>query len=307
MTRTDVKESGRYHYRFDHLIQAAREHALQRLQGMDDCVYPEDVTLVETDDHIVRRFLIANTGNLPSAVYKMIEALKWVKKMRYRDIGDNYFPQEMWFVGGIFLYEEDLDGHPTIHLRLKFFQKIKELSDAVKHFFGYLLWKVDQIAGPKGYTIVADFNGVHFSNYDLGMLMFIVEVKDYIPQGAHSIIAVDCPWFMRAAWNTVKYALPSERRDQMMLMSCEDLGRVIDRRHLPFFLGGTCQRVFLGETVVPHGCPDAIAFGTSLGINKSVCEKIWKMYEPFVQEVKDSLLLFNDNNNCKNVSYASRG
>jgi hypothetical protein len=300
MTRSsadEVEESGRYHYRHDHLIETTREQALDRLQEIKDTVYSEDRKILESSDHLVRRFLIANSGNVPQAVTKLIQSLQWVKKMRFRDIGDNYFPHEMWFVGGIFLYEEDLGGHPTIHLRLKFFQKIKELSDAVKHFFGYHLWKVDQIAGARGFTIVADFNGVHLSNYDLGMLMFIVEVKDYIPQGAHSIIAVDCPWFMRAAWNTLKYALPSERRDQMMLMSTADLGQVIDERNLPYFLGGSCQRIFMGDAVVPAGCPGAIAFGTSLGINKTVCEKIYKMYEPFVEEVKDSLKHFDRNNN----------
>lgn len=300
MTKSELKESGRYHYRYDHLIEQTRSEALQRLQQVEECVYSQDITLLETDDHIVRRFLIPNTGNVPSAVSQMMESMKWVKRMRFREIGDSYFPQEMWYVGGVFLYEEDREGHPTIYLRLKFFQKIKELSDAVKHFFGYLLWKVDQVAGPKGYTIVADFNGVHFSNYDMGMLMFIVEVKDYIPQGADIIIAVDCPWFMRAAWNTIKYALPSERRDQMKLMSGEDLEQVIDRKNLPFFLGGTCERIFMGVSVVPNGSPDAISFGTSIGISRSVCEKIWKMYEPFVQEVDQSLHEFNSNSGNNN-------
>lgn len=246
----------------------------------DRLYYPEDLEEVYTSDYEVRRFLIEWRGREEGTVKQILSSLSWRKALGLRDIRDDYFPIDMWFIGGVFIYEPDREGRQTFYIRLKTAITTREVLMTVKKFLAYLSWKIDRTAGEDGYIVLVDFQGITFANCDLEMAKYVLELKDVFPNGLKSLLAIDCPLIARAGWNMVKYAIPAEKRYLMQMIGRADVTRFVAPENLPPFLGGTCKRKFCGPTVVPAGSPTYVHFGIHhLGMSEEKSNKLYKRYE----------------------------
>lgn len=249
--------------------------------------YKEDVEELINSDYAIRRFLIEWSGREDGTVKQILSSLKWKKSMKLRDLRDHYFPSEMWFIGGVFLYEGDREGRMTIQVRLKTAVTTRELMHVVKQFLAYLSWKIDSAAGEDGYIVLVDMQDISFQNCNLEMARYLLELRDVFPNGLKQLIAIDCPLIARAAWNMVKYAIPADKRHIMQVISRSDVTKFIAPENLPTYLGGTCSRKFCGPSVVPLDSPTSIQFGiTHLGMQEEKSRKLFKMYVPMLAEAE---------------------
>jgi hypothetical protein len=311
---------GRLSVDYDSQIPSIRSRIAAHVNSLpeddrDRLYYPEDIEELNTSDYEVRRFLIEHRGREEGTVKQILSACSWRKALGLRDIRDDYFPIDMWFIGGVFIYEPDREGRQTFYIRLKTAITTREVMMTVKKFLAYLSYKIDRAAGEEGYIVLIDFQGITFANCDLEMAKYVLELKDVFPNGLKALIAIDCPFIARAGWNMVKYAIPAEKRYLMQMVSRTDVTRFVAPENLPPFLGGTCQRKFCGPTVVPAGSPTYAYFGIhQLGMSEEKSNKLYKRYEHMwkeaeilasygsgdITEVMIDHVMMDDNNKNKN-------
>ena len=265
------------------LVQAAVRALPEEERGIH--YYAEDVD--EISDYGVRRFLVEWGGREDVTVKQILSSLRWKKSMKLRDVRDNYFPIDMWFIGGVFIYERDREGRLTFHIRLKTAVTIRELMPTIKQFLAYLSWKIDSAAGEDGYIVLVDFQDISFKNCDLEMAKYVLELKDVFPNGLKTLLAIDCPLIARAAWNMVKFAIPADKRHIMQLVSRSEVTKFVPPENLPSYLGGTCGTKFCGPSVVPTGSPTSVQFGIDhLGMQEEKSIKLFRTYQPMIAEAE---------------------
>lgn len=141
-----VFKNSRLHPKYDEFIPNVRSKVLEQVSTCINDVYGQDIEdKIKSNDTFIRRFLVYNHGNVEETVSQIMTALKWYKSQQFHDLTDAYFPAEMWSMGGVFLYETDLQGHPSLFVRLRSCIKIPEINDMVKKYISYLIWKLDQV------------------------------------------------------------------------------------------------------------------------------------------------------------------
>ena len=241
--------------KYDHLIPEVREKLYAKLQepANQGTYYESDLEKAMISTWAVRRFLLKH-HSADSTACAMVKAYQWFKKMQLRDTDSEDLIAEMYSVGGVFRYENDRAGRPTIYFRLCKHHSVKEMSKLlVKHVYR-LIREADDDSGDKGLTIVADLNGLTVSNIDIEICLAMARARDYFVHNVVAIIIIDLPWIAKAAQNMVKYALPTEVRLAFINASKKELTNYIDQDNLPDFLGGNCSRPHSGTAAVPSGC-----------------------------------------------------
>lgn len=278
--------------RYDDRIASVRSRVQAAVNSLSEeerksQFYAEDVEEINRSDYEVRRFLLDWGGREDGTVKSILKSLRWKKSMGLRDLRDNYFPADMWFIGGVFIYEPDREGRPTMHIRLKTAITTRELMTTIKQFLAYLCWKVDRSGGEAGYIVLVDFEGISIKNCDLEMARYVLEIKQVFPKFLRYLLAVDCPLIARAAWNMVKFAISPEDRHVMQMVSRAEVTKYVAPENLPPFLGGTSSRKFCGPSVVPNGSPSYVDFGAHhLGISEERGHKLFKAYQPMREEAE---------------------
>lgn len=54
----------------------------------------------------------------------------------------NYFPEEFFKTGAFFTYAPDRDGNITIHFRIRYLRRIRELRQTMEYYAGYMFYTV---------------------------------------------------------------------------------------------------------------------------------------------------------------------
>lgn len=287
------------------LVQAAREKFLLDLANDNDrqFYYPEDIEKIRSEDWFVKRFLLARGRKVDDAVAMMFDALKWRKSEDIRNLRPTYFPDEMFKISAMFLYQPDREGNLTVYFRVRYILRIPELLPTLKKFGNLLLYRVDEAsAAGHGITGVADFQGTGLQNADIDLLFYSIQtLRNYFPAGINHILIVDLPWVLRACWGLAKSWLPESKRKMVEFITRKEIRQFIDPENLPDFMGGNCQLPYKGSKVAPVGCPSARQFCIDqLGLSEKVADKIAGIYRPIVEaleaDVDDKDIIICDKN-----------
>lgn len=263
------------------LIDKLREKFLTEFSTRRDCFDSIDFENVELNDWFIMRFLI-HTGLDEDAAYEMIvNAMFWRKEQDLRSVRDNYFPDLFYQTGGLFAYEPDKCGRPTLFVRVKYVKKLPELSATMKKFLIHQIFKIDEQSNGNGWALIFDFTDAGVSNCDLDLVSFLIMIlRTYFPVGVHYLLTFELPWILNAFSKLVMSWMPMESRELMKFVDKNTIIDYIDKENLPDFAGGSCKRLYRD---VPEGCPTAEIFGEVIGISPKSVKKIMEKYKPLIE------------------------
>lgn len=271
----------------DEFVVRVREKFMKERYEMEPEEYDEEEIQrkVIESDWFIKRFLILSYKNEEEAVKSLSAAMKWRKEYGLKSLKDSYFPREFYQTGALFMYEKDLNGLPSLIMRLKYFKRIPELLQSVKKFCIYNCYKIDEMTNGSGWILVMDFTDCGYSHYyNLDILHFFITTMHYFfPAGMDFVIAVDLPWILSFCWSLVKVWIPEKRQGMVKFATKDTLIDFFPIENLPPILGGTCAREY---KEVPENCPSGIEFGQSIGVHPDRCEEIIEEYRPLVEEAE---------------------
>lgn len=271
------------------LINRVRNKFVQHYETHKDDFEEKDLMMIKEDDWNVYRFVNYHNGNEDKAYDQLAKSFEWRKKMALRSTEANFFPDLIWRLGPLFIYENDRKGRPTIYSRCKFVLCIKEIAEFERLFTAYQIWSIDMLANGKGWSLILDFAETGLKNTDFDLLKFFLNLlMVQFPRGIDNILVINLPFILRLFWGLVKTWIPSDRIDLIKFVDQTSIQEHIQPENLPNFLGGTCQRPYKGMNVVPKGCPDVFEFGEKIAhISRKRCEEIYKIFEPLILEEID--------------------
>jgi len=223
--------------------------------------YEQDIEAIRNHDWYIKRFFIAAYKNEAEAVDRLLEAMKWRKANAIRDVPDNYFPSEFYESGGVFQYENDLNGLPTLWIRVFTIPNIPEFQKTFEKLFRHMLFKVDELAYGNGYCVILDFTATSASSFrylHFNLLRnFTTTIVNYFPVGPDYAIVYGLPRILKTGWNIVRYLIPEKRRNLIRFVYGEEIFEQIDRASVPRYLRGTCSRSY---KTAPARCPQGKDF-----------------------------------------------
>ena len=270
---------------YDHLIPEVRDKLHQKLTQQPGTYYEFDLERAMSSDWAVRRYLL-KLHSADCAITAMVKTFQWYKTMQLRDTKEEDLILEMYTIGGVFRYEDDVDGRPTIYFRMCRQRWSNELKEILGRQIFREILKADDDANEKGITVISDLNGISLGNVHIDMTMSLAKARDNFIHTVVNIIMVDLMWVGRAALNIIKYALPEEVRRAFVTVDKKELTSYIDERKLPDFLGGTCTRAHCGTAAAPPGCmPLADYARRFLHMNDEKIDKIVNIFS-FSQNIE---------------------
>lgn len=257
--------------------------ASETYQNQKDLFHPEDIRKIIEDDWYIKRFIIAAYKNIDEAVKLMSTAMQWRKEQGLHELKDSDFPREFFETGGLFQYEADVNGAPSLIMRLKFLKRVPELIEHMKLFCMYQIFLIDEMQNGAGWVLVLDFTDCgysHYQNIDL-LHYFITTMHTNFPAGIDYVLAVDVPWVLSSFWGLVRMWIPEKRRNMVQFCSKADLNKFFDPANLPLVLGGTCSRKY---KFYPKECRSAYDMAQEIGLPQERCDEILAEYEPLLLE-----------------------
>lgn len=130
------------------LVKQATERIRARILQLNkenpDRFSQRQLDRVRSCDFEIRRFLYQTEMDEKEAERMLVEKLEYGRELDYDNAHDLRFPKEFYQIGGVFEYEVDSDGAPTVYMRAKLHRKIPVLQDVVKKFLLYKMSKIDQ-------------------------------------------------------------------------------------------------------------------------------------------------------------------
>lgn len=109
-------------------IEKIRQEIKERHKKQKDIGQPLfdqcDVDRVMSNDWAVRRYLIAQNGNVKRATEKLDKSLRWRKNFGVNVRNESDLPIEFVRAGAIFPFFEDKEGRITIFVRVKVNRKV---------------------------------------------------------------------------------------------------------------------------------------------------------------------------------------
>ncbi|RWS21309.1 Motile sperm domain-containing protein 2-like protein [Leptotrombidium deliense] len=270
-----------------HLVEKVRKLFLEEYERDNDQFFEEDVKKIMHDDWYVKRFLLVRNRNVKNTVKMMVTAMRWRKNEDVRNITPSMFPEEFYKLGGIFQYKEDKEGNVVVYFRIKYLFRIPEVSDVLKKFGAFFMYKVDEEIHAKGkrLTGVVDFAGTGLRNCELGMLRYCITIlTQYMPSGIQHILVVNFPSILSAFWFATKGWIPEKSRKMIQFVNNDTITEFIASENLPKFLGGTCKQAYRGDEVVPENCVSFVDFAVCIGVMEHRAKEIEQFYEPYLQE-----------------------
>lgn len=214
--------------------------------------------------------------------------LSWRKKVQLWQLRPTDFPTEFFQIGAFFIYEPDLAGHQTLHFRVKYLRRARELLQVSELFGAFLLHQIDLLADGRGWTFVVDFAECGLQNADFDLFRHIVWLlKSHFPTSLAYILVVDLPWMLRTFWSLLARCIPQHDRHLLRLTTRKEIHKFIASDCLPNYLGGKCGRPYSGAQLVPNGCSPVIQYAKRvLGLSDATCNKLMEIYKPCLEELE---------------------
>ncbi|XP_074599476.1 motile sperm domain-containing protein 2-like [Brevipalpus obovatus] len=268
-------------------VKNLRQRFKQVYLAEKESFYEADYDKLMSDDWYVKRFFLARNRNEDEAFKMIVDAMRWRKSIKVRDIKDYTFPREFYAIGGLFVYEPDKNGYPTVYIRVKMHRKIPELEEMSRQFLIHTLNKADLIAQGNGIAIVFDVSGAGYKNLDMDNLKFLISCgTSYFPVGVKYILILNVPWAFNAFRRMALSFLPEQWFGLLRFASGDEVYKYIDRENLPDYLNGTCIRNYYA---CPQHSPSLSEVVTDYGYTQSDIDRILPQYTDFLQEAAKAL------------------
>lgn len=196
-----------------------------------------------TDDQLIRRYMKRKNGDIEQSVTFITSVLEWRQKMGIPDLTGSSFPREFYEVGGIYIFREDVEGNPVLHIRIRLFQKVEGILELLKKFSIYLMYQVDELAAEKGpefgWVLLFDCTEASLINADIDMANFVSStLRNYFPSGQKYTLVFKLPWLLSAVKTLLFTMLPSYVKRKIRFCDEKTLFQHIPQENLPDYLNG---------------------------------------------------------------------
>lgn len=244
----------------------------------------EDIELIKTSEWYVKRFLLAASRKTDKAYENLRTTLRWRKEHKLHEVKPSEFPREFYEIGGLFTYECDREGRPTIYMRIRMHRKISELVVPIQQFLFYNIFRMDQEYNHRGVTIIFDCQSVGYANVDLDLLKSLIDVAyQHFPFVIQRVLVYEMHWMLNAVRKMAMALMPANMTSLLVFVNKNDITEYIVRESLPDFMGGTCKRNY---RAVPEGCVTVNLVAREHNISDEAFDRIMAIFEPFLEEAR---------------------
>lgn len=139
-------------------IASLRAKCLLDYENNPEMYHENDIDNITNKDWPVERFLLTNKSDEEAAFKQLKKAMAWRKSFGVYDRDADYFPKELYQIGGAFLYGRDKEGRQIMHIRGKNYLKTKELTTIGKQFIVHLIEQMDSATSHQGWVKLPPFN-----------------------------------------------------------------------------------------------------------------------------------------------------
>lgn len=155
------------------------------------------------------------------------------------------FPSDWVKTNGLFNYKPDVNGNPTIYLRVALHRPKLIGSPEARHLFKrYMLYNVERCDQDlynkpgKAICCVFDMTNVALENIDLELTTWMINsFKSASPKLICYVIIYNPPWFFTATFRVICNTLLSDsKRQSVKFASGNEILNYIDRNNLPPFM-----------------------------------------------------------------------
>ncbi|XP_053210657.1 motile sperm domain-containing protein 2-like [Panonychus citri] len=252
-TKSNTRDESQPKRDYSKKIEDVRSQVKGHFTENPDLYDADDLEKVFTNDFYVCRFLRWCKGDIKKSVNMILKCFQWRKSsgLIYRKPTD--FPSEFYKSGGLFNYQPDLLGKPTLYMRAKFMHKVAELDAPFKDFMAYKINEIDESCGKMAsWTIIIDCAEIGWANVCIDMLRYLISImSNYFPLGLKQVIVLDIPWILDAIRKMISSMLPEEALKVVTFTSRKKLPDFVDPKNSPDFVCGTCTVPY---DQVPSGC-----------------------------------------------------
>lgn len=116
--------------------QIRKKHE-ENLKNENNIYHQIDIDRLFQTDWFIRRFLVANHGDLDKTIHQLDKCLKWRKEFDVNNLIDTDIPAEFIQAGALFPYAEDKNNRLVIYIRIKVYKKVsqKEKGDGINNVY----------------------------------------------------------------------------------------------------------------------------------------------------------------------------
>ncbi|XP_056145375.1 motile sperm domain-containing protein 2 [Lampris incognitus] len=201
---------------------------------------PRDVDRLQKDEALVEGYLTWRHYVVDEALKMIDESLQWRKEFGLNDLTESSIPRWMFETGAVYLHGYDKEGNKLFWFKVKLHVKDSKTIVDKKKYVAFWLESYAKREPGMPLTVVFDMSESGLSNIDMDFVRYIVNCfKIYYPKFLSTMIIVDMPWIMNAAWKIVKTWLGPEAISKLKFASKTDIQTYIGPEYLPPHMGGT--------------------------------------------------------------------
>ena len=193
-------------YCSDETLAKVKEQLEQLFEKNGELVDQDDYRSLVKDTELLKRYVKRKRNQVEASANFIFEALQWRKRHQISNYKENDFPKEFYEFGGLYLHGKDVNGEIysnfridlvtrfllpyakpfalsqtgnfVLHIRTKLYQKISQISDLLKKFTIFMMYKADRLAAEAnvGWVIVFDCSEAGIVSY-FDEKYFLVDVN----------------------------------------------------------------------------------------------------------------------------------
>ena len=181
MSSTDQDNISSSSFCSDEIVDKVKEQLDQLIEKNKDQIDHDDYRSLLNDTNLLKRYIKRKRNLVDLSAQFIFDALQWQKRHQINNFKDEKdFPREFFECGGLYLFGKDVDGkrifsnkkliefklfyfnfhlgNYVLHIRTKLYQKISQISDLLKKFTIFMMYKADRLSAEDnvGWVIVFD-------------------------------------------------------------------------------------------------------------------------------------------------------
>ncbi|XP_018496539.1 uncharacterized protein LOC100899234 [Galendromus occidentalis] len=208
--------------------------------------YPDDVTMIEADDELCRRYLKhKRREGLDGALEMAKKSLRWRKEFGVRELNEYNIFQLYLNVGCFIPFKKDKEGLPCIIFRTKLHRKNVARSEDMKRYIIFWVEYFLYVRKNSRLSFVFDCTGASYSCTDFDQVKFIIQIfNEFYPWALGNVIVYNMSWLFTTVWAGIRALIPADGADRFKFCHGAEIYELIDRDNLPEFMGGRVPTPF---------------------------------------------------------------
>lgn len=207
--------------------------------------HPDDIRRVRENDWFIVRYLLHQDRDVDLALKFLRESLKFRKDMEINTVKKEDLPENYFDVRAVQLYNRDHKGCPVLVIRTKVHIKNTKTRRLQQQYMLYWVEQGMRVSDWGAVSILFDCTGASYSNWDMDMTRFILNVfKQYYPWGLCYFMVYNMPWYLSALWKVIKKWIPEKHVSRVVFVDSASIQEYIEKDQLPVCMGGTCTDIY---------------------------------------------------------------